>query len=95
MLEILSAIWQDDEKSFPVLHSTFPITLLHTLEILAVTQGDSVLTVIPVSGSYWAFLISQLNGGLSDILRPNVFISILDMPRLPISRGETAQLVDI
>ncbi len=25
MLEILSAIWQDDEKSFPVLHSTFQL----------------------------------------------------------------------
>lgn len=39
----------------PSLNSTalFPITPLHTLEILAVTQGDWVLTVIPLSSFYW------------------------------------------
>lgn len=46
--EIFSAIWSG-KKSSPQVRSPFPITPLHTLEISAVTQGDWVLTVIPLS----------------------------------------------
>lgn len=46
--EIFSAIWSGKNPSLQV-RSPFPITPLHTLEILTVTQGDWVLTVIPLS----------------------------------------------